>query len=88
MNVSKVAGMAGGFFFFMQFSTVILFNQMLDTAKKHQLPMEDLIGYQTIIMKSIIGSFLLSGILFLMIMIGLIRNVWRTPKEQLSGSQG
>lgn len=69
---TKVVISIGVFFVFLQFSTVLLFNQMLTISEAHKLPMQDVHRYQGLIMKTIYGSLLAWGLLSLILVIGLL----------------
>ncbi|MDF2652018.1 MAG: hypothetical protein K0Q73_7823 [Paenibacillus sp.] len=81
MKMIKWAATSGILFLLMKFSTMAVFNQMLVTSEMHQLPMVELVQYQSLIMKIVVIAFVIVGILFVIAMAGMARNAWRAPNE-------
>ncbi|MGG2201867.1 hypothetical protein [Paenibacillus validus] len=83
MKLSKITFIVGVFFLFMQFSTVILFNQMLTISKNQGLPFEQIAELQGTIMSIILFSLIAFGILFMVLLLALIRSAFKQSRELL-----
>lgn len=77
MRMVKLLITVGGFFFISQGITVFLFRKMFEFAVENKLPVEELIRYQPLIMKLILGSMIMFGILFFILVVVLIFRTWR-----------
>jgi hypothetical protein len=75
---TKVIIFIGTLFMMLQFSTVFLFNQMLSLSEEHKIPISEIQHYQSLIMKTIIGSLIGFGILFSLLIVSLIIRSWRS----------
>lgn len=83
MKLTKITVIVGVFFLVMQFSTVILYNQMLTIAKTQGLPIDQLASLQNIIMNMILISFVAFGILFIILLVLLIRSAFKQQTREI-----
>ncbi|MGG3471431.1 hypothetical protein ABES02_28660 [Neobacillus pocheonensis] len=67
--------------FVFQYGSVNLFNQMLTLSEQHNIETVSLAKYQSWIMAAIFIALVAASVLFLAFLLGMVRNVWRDPKE-------
>ena len=72
----------GVFFFILQFTTVMVYNQMLSIAESHKLPIRELQNYQQWIMWAFLGFLIVFSILFLVLLLSVIIRSWRSLRPE------
>lgn len=78
MKLLRLVITVGIFFFCSQGITVFLFRKMIEFAVDQKLPIDELVTYQMIIMKIVVGSMIVLGALFMILVIAFIYRAVRS----------
>ncbi|MDF2651901.1 MAG: hypothetical protein K0Q73_7706 [Paenibacillus sp.] len=80
MRLRKFTVFSGLLVFFSQFGTVGVYGLLMAIANDHNMPMEQLTKYFTIIMNTIIFVLVAFSVLFILLLLGMVWRVWTQPR--------